>query len=592
MGIYGISKKDLIGQIGKYSTYSTESCLSAKGQEELCHGIQKYTDSHRHKVSAYKKEHNIPERADGLDDPLFFRKQLIEYIEKHDLPKFEPGGKDNRATDPESATISMKALLGEEGVKLYKLALEEEMNSKEFRYAVAEASTTHYEGPKWKKERPVVIVAGPSGCGKSHAAQNAIKTANRFLPTDDQDMSGNKVISADGGIVREVSQMRKLLVQVALNQGFTGVEDLHSKSKVLEKTKRYVQAAAFATPDVGVVIPETFSKWLNPLSAARNLLKRVDALENTKQIFARVEGADESIFQKTVAFMGSRRAWKTKDFDTQRAIDLNISKDDICESKAYGAQGFGPGKAGSICAEKWFNKHSKDKLSMVITNDLVLLKPDPKNPKGPWLPATQNDEGTKLISKSVYDKWLNLPEVADKPALMDYYKDHAKPIITTSAQIDFAIAQKQVVKRLAVTEAKLEKELNKANPNPDRVAQLINRQALLTEIAHFNPRDLDNHEAIAHLKQKTQEAIDDLKAAKTSPLLSVSWSIRAFDKVLTNLERVGKELETHNPASEIEQANCHSSRSLRSRMQSMRAEQSGNELSDEEGNAERITAVR
>jgi hypothetical protein len=591
MGIFNNRKTELIGQIGKYSAYNTESCLSKEGQKELCKGVAQYRASHADRVAAYQKEHDIKPRADGLDDPSFFRKQLIEYIENHKLPQFTPGSPDTRGTDPESATTKMEALLGEEGVKLYKLALEEEMNSKEFRYAVAEASTTHYDGPKWKKERPVVIVAGPSGCGKSHAAQNAIKTANRFLPTDDQDMSGNNVIAADGGIVREVSQMRKLLVQVALNQGYTGIEDLHSKSKVLEKTKHYVQAAGFATPDIGVVIPETFSKWLNPFSAVRGLMKRIDALTNTKQIFARVKGDDES-FQDTVAFMGSRRAWKTKDFDKQEPIDLNISKDDICESKAYGARGFGPGKSGSKSAEAWFNKYSKDKLSMVIINDLIMLKPDPSNPQGPWLPAKKTDEGTKLISKSVYEKWLDLPEVAQKPTLMEYYKDHAKPIITTSAQIDFAIAQKQIVKRLAVTEAKLEKELNKENPNPNRVSQLIHRQALLTEIANFHAGDLVSHEAIAYVRQKTLEAMDDLKAAKTSSL-SISWSIKAFDKVLANLEKVSNELETHNPApaSETVQANCENSRSLRCRLQSMRAEQIENNGPDDEDTV-RITAVR
>lgn len=312
MGIFNDKKTRLVEQIGKYGTDNTASCLSKEGQVALCEGIDKYQKTHASKVAEYQKEHGIKPRADGLKEPNFFRQQLIEYIENHQLPGFTPGTPDTRGTDPEGATIKMDALLGEEGVKLYKLALEEEMNSKEFRYAVADASTTHYEGPKWAKERPVVIVAGPSGCGKSRAAEDAVKTANRFLPTNDEDMSGNKVISADGGVVREVSQMRKLLVQVALKQGYTGIEDLHSKSKALEKVKHHVQNAAFATPDVGVVIPETFSKWhINPLCSARSLMKRVDALVNTKQIFTRVQGADKDTFEETVAFMGSRRAWKT-----------------------------------------------------------------------------------------------------------------------------------------------------------------------------------------------------------------------------------------------------------------------------------------
>lgn len=588
MGIFNKQKNDLITMIGKYGPYNTESCLSNEGQRALCKGVSKYLSSHASEVDAYKEKHGMERTKNGLHDPNFFRKQLIEYIENRKLPEFKPGTPDTRGTDPESATIKMAALLGEEGVTLYKLALEEEMNSREFRYAVAEASTKHYDGPKWSKERPVVIVGGPSGCGKSRAADDAVKNAYRFLPTNAQDMSGNNVISADGGVVREVSQMRKLLVQVAINQGFTGIEDLHSKSKALEKVKHHVQNAAFATPDVGVVIPETFSKWhINPLCAARSLMRRVDTLVNTKQFFTRVEVDDKEV----VAFMGSRRAWKTKDFDTQQNIDLNISKDDICESKAYsGGFKFDAGKHGSKAAENWFTKHSKDKLSMVITNDLILLKPDPSNPKGPWLAASKGDEGTTLISKSVYDKWLALPEGAQKPEMLDYHKAHAKSIIKTSAQVDFAIAQKQVIRRIAITEAKLEREFNKDNPNPDRIGQLIHRQALLTEIAQFDPKDLNNQVAIAHLKNKTQEAIDDLKAAKTTSVLSVSRSIKAFDKVLANIEKVSQELESHNPATEAVQANCHNSRSLKCRLQNMRTERVENELDNED--TARITLVR
>lgn len=582
------AKEKLISQIGKYPNptrtttieiegqqqeYDVEigNCLSEQGKKELYKGISQYELTHRRMVSAYKQAHDMPEDAFALNDPKFFRKQLIEYIAQRQLPKYQPeSNQDTRKTNPEGANITLENLLGPEGVELYKLALEEEMKSREFRDATVKNATSHFEGPKWK-ERPVVIVAGPSACGKSYAAEHAVKTANRFLPTDEQNQSGNNVVAVDGGVVRETSQMRKLLIQIAIHQGYTGVDDLHSKSKTLEGVKKHMQAAAFATPDAGVVIPETFSKIHHLLHPVKNLIYKIAALVNTRQIFTRVTGENAANFQDTVGFMGSRRAWQTQEFDTE-PFDLNKTVDvhgtPLCESKAYDPDGFRLGQLGSWLAEKLFNALSKEKLSMIITNDLVLLKPNPTAPKGPWLPAEQNDEGVKLISKSVYNQWLELPEVESKPSLTVYHKENAQPIISTSAQIDFAIAQKHINKRLAKTEEKLEKELQKNEPNPDRVAQLINRKALLSTIAHFDPRDLSDPAAITQLKTKTENAIANLRETKEWRPLSVSWTINAFNKALTAIENTEEELKKHKE--QFNASTVNNCQSLKSRLQEIK----------------------
>jgi hypothetical protein len=408
--------------------FVTERVQSDDTREKLYRGITEYDKQHAKKVSYYETKYSIIRTE--VDDPMYFRKALVAFIETHakaDLRTFKEDSGVDRATNPEKANITLKKFLGKQGAELYKLALEEEMHSKEYREAVFRESTTHYDGEKWK-ERPVVIVAGPSGCGKSFAAESAVKKASEeFLAKDPDIRDGNDVISVDGGIVREVSQMRKLLTQAVTNKGFTGVRDLHKQSKVLGKVKDIIQEVALATPTLGVVIPETFSNWVNPRDDVSSLMSRIDKITGTKLIFTRVKGDDPKKFPEVVAFMGSRRAWKTNNFESE-PFDLN--KKGVAESKAYGAGGFKPGKFGSKQAEKWYISKSKDKNSMIILNDLILLKKDPAREE--WGPALPGDEGAGLFSKRIYDAWCALPKEPEPPGLKKYSKDNSKPIIYTS----------------------------------------------------------------------------------------------------------------------------------------------------------------
>ena len=484
---------DLVAQIGNYGNDSP-TCIGSEGEKELYRGIDNYQEKiHAQLVRSYKKAYTV---SSADSDSSFFRRQFIEYIQNHPMPKFDDDPKNDpkkRETNPEQATINMAKLLGKQGAELFQLALEEEMHSKEFRNAVVNKSTTHFEGAKWD-ERPVVIVSGPSGCGKSYAAQAAVEKANQFLSANPNDMSGNDVVAADGGIAREMSQIRKLTIQVATNQGYTGIKDLSSHSDILEKMKHRVREAAFKTPGVGVVIPETFSKWSVPFHPVRDLMANIDRLKNTKQIFVRVEGHNHDNFEKVVSFMGSRRAWKTKDFHHE---NLDLNKTGICESKAYKKRGFSWGVLGSLHAETWFKTHSKDKLSMIITNDLILLKPNAT--KTDWIAAEQGDNGARLFSEQVYKAWKALPNDELKPDLIAYSNEHASTQITTSAQIDFAIDQKDIGQRLTVCTRKIENESAKQPLNQKRLNRLHIRQEFLEDVSRFTLDNFNNlNELLEH----------------------------------------------------------------------------------------------
>ncbi|MCW8398690.1 hypothetical protein OQJ26_07795 [Legionella sp. PATHC038] len=521
-------------------------CISPEGEEQLYEGIEKYEGKRYASAKTYIADYKLNIDPAASSDPQFFRKKFIEYIQNHPFPQYNDDPA-IRKTRPEEATTDMEHFFGKQGTELYQLALEEEMNSKEFRNAVVIKSTTHFDGPKWV-ERPVVVVGGPSASGKSFAAQAAVEKAKEFLAADYSDMSGNHVIAADGGIVREVSQMRKLVIQLANNQGYTGVKDLYKKSKnYMEGVKDCVREAAFLTPELGVVIPETFS---DPLKG-KKLLKDIERLDNTKHIFTRVVGHEETNFKKVVAFMGSRRAWKTDNFN-QEALDLN--KSGLAESKAYGKGGFRWGNLFSEKAENWFRNNSKDKLYMRITNDLILLKPDPNQP-GNWIVANQDDEGARLFSEKAYKEWKALTSghgpdpdavLSPKPSLIDYCKAHSKSQITTSPQIDFLVAQKKVEQKIALGHQKINKLMTQNPVNEEKIRCLKTREAFLEGILNFSLKNLDRYEDIGQMKAQVEDQLFALKIDHNAKKILSKRTMNTVNEFIETLDKASKEFE-NNP---------------------------------------------
>jgi hypothetical protein len=366
-----------------------------------------------------------------------YRDQFIEFAVRlsQDEASNYKGTDELRKTKPGEAAIKAEDLFGPKGLELYKRALQEEMGSPHYRAAVFNESTKFIEGPKWQKP-PVIIIGGPSGCGKTYATDAVIKQISQ-MPQHEHDKSGNLIATVDGGIGREVSQMRKLAIRVANMKGYTGVADLHKESEVLEPIKKTVMAAALEDDKFGLAIPETFAFWINPFDNGKKNLSEMADSNKRELIFSRVVGENADTFQSVVYEMGTKRAWKKDGFE-DLSLDLN-SRVKLPESKAYGAGGFHFGKAGSNSAAAAYvdiqKERGKPDLSMVVVNDLILVH-QVSGPGETWQPAKKGDEGIFLVSERVFKAWSALKPEERTQGLREYSAQNAAVRVEKSEPLE------------------------------------------------------------------------------------------------------------------------------------------------------------
>lgn len=306
------------------------------------------------------------------------REAYLHYLEEQ-LAKLPPQKKKPR---PE---IKLEALLGAEGLRLYQAAIEEESKSKAFRNAVFLSSTRTYDGPKWLKKL-ILWVGGPSASGKSFGADLAVQEATKdAMPKSDTNLEKNHVVSIDGGIERKLSQIRQMTLQAALSKGYKSVTDLNRLTKL--GIKRHVKAASLNEPDLGLVIPNTFTSSLVP---GKNFLKGKEMQEyndndNILQAMAVVvaeKPAEENgfrndlskEFKKNVEKSGNSRADLAENviFD-DGMIEMNNL--DLPESKKYsGGIKFIAGVKASYKAVSNFVKLSNHGPLIEVESNLIFLK--------------------------------------------------------------------------------------------------------------------------------------------------------------------------------------------------------------------------
>ncbi|MDI1352344.1 MAG: hypothetical protein PSV35_06185, partial [bacterium] len=420
----------------------------------LYEGIQDYLDKKETIKDGYFKQYP-PETSPLPNNPTYFRDLLAEYIktQKHQIEPYKPQDDDIRLKSPEKATIKMEQLLGKQGVALYRLALEEERFSKEYVDAVFVKSRVGVPGEKWDGQRPVVFVAGPSSSGKSVAANAVLAQASQFIKTqpaqeenkkaaenqeaaaaeeeEEEEKFNNYAIFSDGGNERELSQVRKLAIQLAIDNGYTGVKDLETESKVKNKVKSCILNAVENTKTLGIVIPETFSGVVG----VTDIIKKFQKDPNNVVMFSRVEGEKPSFFQKIVAYLGARRAFKSSGFDQERDGKLDLNKTGLPESKAYGAGGFKWGKWGSEIAESEFIASKTDTISFIVTNDLILKRYDDK--KGQWVDGKEGQNGITLVSNRAFNLWIKEnPDSRSIKELEQFNKNNKHTIIHSHGQMD------------------------------------------------------------------------------------------------------------------------------------------------------------
>lgn len=322
------------------------------------------------------------------------RAAFLQYL--HDYVLNNPDNRSQAAVNAQAT--NMQDFLGEEGLRLYKAAIAEERNSAAFRNAVFLKSVKHYDGGKWDK-RLVLWVGGPSASGKSFGAEGVVRRLDQdIMVHSSSDLSGNDVVSVDGGIERDVSQMRQMVLQVALSKGFKGIDNLHSHTKL--GTKKYVREAAFATSDLNIVLPNTFTASI-PKGFKADTMRKIAALPNVAQVFCDVqaEKGQGHRFKRSVGLMGDSRAWYMAKTPYAREKITMLAPNTGAESKRYeGGIKFLAGVAASSRAKQAYLSACKEKrqnpICLVITNDLIFLKLDSTQQQ--WVECGDKENRAKL----------------------------------------------------------------------------------------------------------------------------------------------------------------------------------------------------
>ena len=393
------------------------------------------------KKALYRGTHKGVEPRSARED--FIRFLSIEFLKEVPLRRDE---------SHKNQAVKLKDLLGGEGLKLYKRAVEEESKSKSFRDAVFLKSLKHQAGSKWLK-RLVLWVGGPSSAGKTYASDHILETlsthVSKPLGETKGDNSGNDVAFIDGTFERETSQMRRMVLQMALATGYKGIVDLHKHSNALV-VKGYVRDAALASEDINILIPDTFVR--DPLAIEKEMThyQQLGREGKVVQVFSEVksQSAETRIarqlcaqhFKTAVKNMGESRAWGRAPF---YAHQIAMNNTDIgCESKAYQKNYFQLGSECTAAARFVYQEKSQDGLMLEVENDLIYLKKDSAES---WVFCEFSDdltgqvEGKDFIrvTNRAYEAWLALKETEEGlPDLPTWYQQnkHDKaltgPVIT------------------------------------------------------------------------------------------------------------------------------------------------------------------
>lgn len=354
-------------------------------------------------------------------------------------PKLEaPSGK-----GVDRDVITMKDFLGKEGIDLYRKALKEERNSNDFRSAVVLKSKQFIPGSRLQKS-VIEVIGGVSGSGKTTGADAAsIKICETLPNRGPRNTEGNVFISVDGGIERQVSQMRGLLLQVAKANGYPGIEDINDKAYKLS-VKKYVQHAALLSDQVHVKIPLTFAnplEWNTTLALEKKHPDKIIAFGMTVP----VAGRSPEEYRDLINRMGTQRAWLEKyGLDVGSASEISMNNHDIgCESKRYEAQFFSAGLYGTSKEQQAYLTESEHKIYFEIVNDLMYVH---KNDDDQWVKCLPGSEemGVK-VSERDFLRWQeeekkNSARTPDLPVWLLFKKrerDLAPVVINTDVRNEF-----------------------------------------------------------------------------------------------------------------------------------------------------------
>ncbi|OGV32281.1 MAG: hypothetical protein A3E88_05535 [Legionellales bacterium RIFCSPHIGHO2_12_FULL_35_11] len=422
----------LLSEIGQYNVNEVNKIKDVKDVKDVIEAIKS-------KFYGEKGQDNVKTARTDFITSLFAKKNehkplSLRIQDRNELIK------DNQAI---KATVSMENLFGENGLKLFQSALEEERYSTQYMDAVINASISADKTGKLEN-RLIIPFGGPSASGKSFAKDSLVEHAINSVGKEEDESSRIIVAFIDGGIGREVSQIRRFVILYALSLGYTGISNLEKYTDgYLKSVKQDLFAAVKDNEKINLVIPETFAKLGLPGSTDKlNIADMINDHVKSKKttvMYARVTDSD----REATKHGGEARSWLTDTEFTVKQVDLTLNPKKIPECKAYKAGGkfgetvnFDYGEKNSITVGKKFLSsvlnlvrnaaNAEDaaifnkQVIFTCVNDLRLYKKDSETHD--WKRVLNNSQGTIRVSKRVYEDW----EKSGKSLPLDKFNNNWK----------------------------------------------------------------------------------------------------------------------------------------------------------------------
>jgi hypothetical protein len=348
------------------------------------------------------------------------------------------------------------------GYEIYQKALQEEMNSTQFKRAVLYGSLKIYKTDSPIDDKPVFCLLGPSGSGKSFSRDAFFK---KEFPQGDKNQL--MIFSSDNAIPRSQSKMLALTKQIIETSGHLVLDlDKSSKDYYID-FKGHIKDLGLKiesgdkNTQFGLFIPETFAnkywdlsffnykkpdngyKFLNLLGIQPRDLKKI------KLYAGKITHEDADIFPHIVKILAEQRAHpdlesiaaaknNPKPF-TFYPAELKEYKKYLSWNLAYSLANFNVSFVGGMesanrIIDAWKEANFKMKF-VTVTNDLILVREDGATNK--WRKCspkevvdfskkhrTQPNQNYLVISHAVFKQWQALDP---KPDLREYVKEHKMP---------------------------------------------------------------------------------------------------------------------------------------------------------------------
>lgn len=329
----------------------------------------------------------------------------------------------NTTKPPEENTTSLLSLLNNNStlLKLYQEALLEERDSIAFRNAVFTKALTLVEGAA-ALQSAYIIVGGPSASGKSYYAPSLLKEVfTSAMPQDNSKPdAGNYVVAIDGGIDRDLSQIRSLVLQVALNKGFAGIHDLQDLSEEIA-IKKIIKAAALSNDKLSLIVPTTFTR-VGAVKEIGAIHQDPATIGNRQLAYAEIQSkpdepgstANAESFKTYVLQSGVDRAY-VSECKIDRNANYRMNKSAPCESKEYKPKNFERGKdkshkAGAIYQSK-FAKSGAIYIPIIAETNFRY-----KNDQNEWVVAPRDYKGKMTrVHPQDFERWqkVKVPDLEE-----------------------------------------------------------------------------------------------------------------------------------------------------------------------------------